>query len=99
MANIVTIAARNVQPGDTFVTQVGRERREYQVFQVERIDYEDHLEVKLTFWDNSTYTPSHRSVSFKLHHRIQVRKGQGPRQVISWEPCYSARTNRPRRFR
>lgn len=97
MSKIVTIAARNIRPGDLYVNKEfwGGEQL---VLRVERVDWEDRVEVRITVRDNSTWEPSERSWTMRLHHKIQVRKSIGPRVFMSWEPCYHDTTGRKKYF-
>lgn len=95
---ITTIAARNVRPGDTFIMKIGAgptlRVHEHRVLRVERLDFEDRIMVAFTMLDNSTWVASERTLSFKLYHTVQVRKGSEPRTFMSWEPVYSDKTNK-----
>jgi hypothetical protein len=92
---IVTVAARNVRPGDRYINKSDR-RREQLVLHVERVDWEDRIEVQITVRDDSTWIPSEQSWTMRLHHTLQVRKGVQERTKMSWEPCYYDTTNRPK---
>lgn len=95
MGKIVTIAARNVRPGDLYINK-GFWGGEQLVLKVERVDWEDRIEVQITVRDNSTWVPSERTWTMRLHHTIQVWKSDQPRAFMSWEPCYYDSTNRPK---
>lgn len=95
---VVTIAARNVRPGDLYINKSfwGGEQ---EVLRVERLDWKcmiHPVEVRITVRDNSTWVPSEHSFTLRPHHTIQVRKGLEPRSFMSWEPYYSDKTNRRR---
>lgn len=95
MSKIVTIAARNIRPGDLYINK-GFWGGEQLVLRVERIDWEDRIKVQITVRNCSTYVPSERTWTMRLHHKIQVRKGHKERPFMSWEPCYYDTTNRPK---
>ncbi len=86
---IVTVAARNVRPGDLYINKSfwGGEQL---VLKVERVDWEDRVEVRVTVRDNSTWVPSEYSFTLRPYHTIQVRKGGNPENIqIDWSPrCY-----------
>jgi hypothetical protein len=92
MNKIVTMAARNVRPGDRYVDKdLGGEKP---ILKVERVDSPDRVEVRITVLDTSTWIPSEKSWNLKLYHTIQVRKSDQPREFMSWEPCYRDTTGR-----
>lgn len=89
MNKITTIAARNVRPGDLFIDK-GFWGGEQLVLKVERVDWEDRIEVRITVRDTSTWVPSERAWAMRLDHKVQVRKSAEQRTFMSWEPCYYA---------
>lgn len=89
MNKITTIAARNVRPGD-FLINKGFWGGDQLVLKVERVDWEDRIEVRITVKDTSTWVPSERAWTMRSHHKIQVRKSAEHRAFMFWEPCYYA---------
>ena len=96
MSKIVTIADRNVRPGDLYYpgTRSGGSRCLHHVLKVERVDWEDRIEVKISYLDVSTMKPSIASMTLRPDHKLQVRKGDQVREFMSWEPCYYDSTGR-----
>lgn len=87
----VQLAARNVRKGDWLKNHVGNWQL---VSKVERVDFEDRIMVMIAVLDTSTWVSSTLEMTFRLDHRLNVRKGPTPREVMSWEPVYYDTTNR-----
>lgn len=90
------MAARNVRPGDLYYpgTRSGGSRCYHHVLDVGRVDWEDRIEVRISYLNVSTYKPSIASMILRLDQKLQVRKGDQPRNFMSWEPCYQDTTGR-----
>jgi hypothetical protein len=83
-SKIVTVAARNIKPGDTFVMGSGDERP---VLNVERVDWPDRIQVALTVQDNKTIGKVSSRMTFRLTDRLQVRRNPNPSEFsIDWTP-------------
>lgn len=91
MSRIVTLAARNVRPGDTLVLsprdpKVFGSGDERPVLSVERVDLEDRILVCIETRDNRTWGKVSSKSSYRLTDELQVRKGEGERTKMDWTP-------------